>query len=1071
MKSYTSIPNGKKHRLDPTCIACSHQTLEMNDEPPSSPDKPTAGIDLSAFSTPRARSGGRRLSSAGGIATPSRESKTNPRTPNADPLKAFEHQSKATPRRRLSSTSRIHRLSAEDAERVRGGQALGDVRAVAKELLENALDAGASRIDITLRGPGGLDGVIVSDDGCGVKSEDFLDLCTAGATSKQEGGTTFGFRGTALSSVCATSRAVRVVTRTGEPNSSAFSLEYSTRGVLTMRKPAARRPGTTVEACEIFKNLPVRRTAVKDHASREIAKVVAMAQAYALVSTHTRIELRVDKQSRLCYVPLATERGIRDAERDIDLSLLRHSTRAILGVHVLNKLVDFTADGLGVENGIRANVSGLVSSGAGGSAKGSGKGSANSPQFIFINRRPVDMARLTRAVNDAYRRGTGNPGARPSFILNLSLDPESVDVNLAPDKRAVLCEGEPAIVNALAERLEKMWAPVNESSIPKTADVRSMLKPGANARPVENEDLTQLSSQGSGRNKESCSGVVRRTESELFGSARRDGDLPFGVSVNESHLRSRKREELTSTQESKLRSTIDNFVTVDDGSPAHSSKRSRAQEMESTSPRESESLADGFARFREMETNKSPSRPSKRGRVSNIDSVRPLAVSQKAHEGNGNSGGIRDLVGEYDETSETESESTGSANDGRRERTKARKQKSGTQSISNERMMNIVQSFRQSVFKRPTNRGDSSPSLAPLKRVSPELERLHKDGIVRKTNTGNFQREPSRWRNVINEPPHKAPSSKRTVTDVSLSEIPVPDHPAFTTKPRTVKEVLDSRAGERSYSKKVVVDMDWNAVLSRRNKGGVEVSASEEEREEEQLPKLDFQESSMTVVNEVESQFQQAKAVNQLKRTFKKEWFEKMEVLGQFNLGFFICRLGDELFIIDQHASDEIRNFEELKAVTPATQKLVTPMQLKLSAEEELLVAEYMDNFAAGGYSLRYHPDRAPTARLELVAQPSRSSFYVMDDIAEMAAAVKFNPPQPGEPLAPRRTRSAIASKACRRSVMVGHPLQPARMQKIVANLAKLRHPWLCPHGRPTFLHLCAIPEPPQRETLESQES
>eukprot|EP00171_Calliarthron_tuberculosum_P018503 IDg18503t1 len=130
-----------------------------------------------------------------------------------------------------------------------------------------------------------------------------------------------------------------------------------------------------------------------------------------------------------------------------------------------------------------------------------------------------------------------------------------------------------------------------------------------------------------------------------------------------------------------------------------------------------------------------------------------------------------------------------------------------------------------------------------------------------------------------------------------------------------------------------------------------------------------------------------------------------MRVVGQFNLGFIVCALGQELFIVDQHASDEKRNFEELRCAPVATQRLVAPLPLPLSAEDELLVMEHERAFSAGGFRLRYRPDRNPTQRVLLLSQPAAArggaSAFVLDDIADIVARIKSCPPRKGEVLRP----------------------------------------------------------------------
>lgn len=94
------------------------------------------------------------------------------------------------------------------------------------------------------------------------------------------------------------------------------------------------------------------------------------------------------------------------------------------------------------------------------------------------------------------------------------------------------------------------------------------------------------------------------------------------------------------------------------------------------------------------------------------------------------------------------------------------------------------------------------------------------------------------------------------------------------------------------------------------------------------------------------SSVDEGEAENELRRIFNKEWFRDMRIVGQFNLGFIICRHERDLFIIDQHAADEKHNFEDVTKRTELNvQRMVCPRQLDMSSEDELTVYEHLDAF------------------------------------------------------------------------------------------------------------------------------
>lgn len=123
-------------------------------------------------------------------------------------------------------------------------------------------------------------------------------------------------------------------------------------------------------------------------------------------------------------------------------------------------------------------------------------------------------------------------------------------------------------------------------------------------------------------------------------------------------------------------------------------------------------------------------------------------------------------------------------------------------------------------------------------------------------------------------------------------------------------------------------------------------------------------------------------ATNELERTFHKKDFKKMRVAGQFNLGFIICRLGHDLFIVDQHAADEIYNFEKLQQTTTLNrQPLVVPLALDLSPSEQLVVKTCMPIFHRNGFDFTENDDGS----LKLKAVPySKNVTFGAEDVLEL---------------------------------------------------------------------------------------
>uniref|UniRef100_K3WIM5 MutL C-terminal dimerisation domain-containing protein n=1 Tax=Globisporangium ultimum (strain ATCC 200006 / CBS 805.95 / DAOM BR144) TaxID=431595 RepID=K3WIM5_GLOUD len=198
-----------------------------------------------------------------------------------------------------------------------------------------------------------------------------------------------------------------------------------------------------------------------------------------------------------------------------------------------------------------------------------------------------------------------------------------------------------------------------------------------------------------------------------------------------------------------------------------------------------------------------------------------------------------------------------------------------------------------------------------------------------------------------------------------------------------------------------------------------------------------------------------------LQRVLKKDDFKRMQVLGQFNLGFIIGKLDDDLFIIDQHASDEKFNYETLQQTTVLHQQpLVRPLPLELTAGEEMVILDHLDVFAKNGFTFLVQKDAPATKKLKLLSLPfTKHTQFGVEDIRELASLLMDTPTNAASIRLPK-VMAMFASRACRSSIMIGTALHKDEMQKIVRNLSGLEQPWNCPHGydfsafRPTLRHL-----------------
>ena len=285
---------------------------------------------------------------------------------------------------------------------------------VVKELVENALDAGASRLIVRIQG-GGRERIELIDDGDGIPGDELALALAPHATSKIRTSEelnsirTFGFRGEALSAIAAVSHVTLRSTSRGATQG--WSIE-SRFGQVSDACPAAGGAGTAIEVNGLFANVPARRKFLRSDPA-EAARVTEVVCNAALA--HPNVAFRLESGGRM-VIDLKASSDIFGRIAEVFGDALGESPLTVIGEAI-------------TDDGLHARITGMI-------CRPAHMRSVGRTQRLLVNGRPIVDRSLTHAVREAYR-GLAQPALQPVFVLFLDVDPAMVDVNVHPQKSEV----------------------------------------------------------------------------------------------------------------------------------------------------------------------------------------------------------------------------------------------------------------------------------------------------------------------------------------------------------------------------------------------------------------------------------------------------------------------------------------------------------------------------------------------------------------------------------------------------------------------------------------------------------
>lgn len=948
---------------------------------------------------------------------------------------------------KIHSGMSIKSINTHDVAKITSGQVIIDLVSVVKELVENAIDAGSDKIEITFNNYGTIS-VEVADNGRGIEAEDFASLALKHHTSKL---TTFedlalvstlGFRGEAMSSLCSVA-SVKLSTCTSSSFPRATELHFDTLGNSTSQKTAVSgKKGTTVTISDLFRGMPVREKNFIKNSKREYSRALTMLMAYLLTYTNIRFTVfNVSGSTGKKTMAMGTQGG-KASTIDALVSVFgSNGAYGLIPIDIKSTNIDarFKLNMHSVPMSLGVRLFGFISDTSFGLGRGSGD-----RQFLTVNKRPVTHKRIAKVINEVYK--TFNTTQVPVFVLEIELDTAFVDVNVTPDKRMVLMQSEDVVVEVLREELCSFFEG-RDNFVPKSA----LGAVSIGRKPASKEELTAMN------NESSLDEVLETNEKETgqYGDETKEKEKDstlWGATDREANsLFSEERKadrEATASLEGNSEDSEETALGVS-GENYESFEVINGNETESHNAEDVESDVG----------QENPSEDQKRDEYHHVVSLDSQDPSLKQGT---------DLL-----------------------------QRRSSRTINKvNTTLHLVDPPVESVsIESHPEHGQVRCKIAngaPLLQHSTDGctdSRAHcailtPDEVIDHTTfTDDVEA------NCASDEVDKFDDLQETaIYELFVPEVTEEDvnHLNGANDPRRAMSLTQSsQRVSKHNARQTLHDVDAaigshpvDAGRANRSRGAcTELVYQQRSHLALKIPRENFpphhDSKSGLQLEYKESYSEKQKSYSGVRAAFhdltqaleiKKSDFGRMQVVGQFNLGFIIVVHLGKLFIVDQHALDEIFNYERLmRSLVLRAQPLVVPRTLELSAVDEMVVLEHMTQLRKNGFIVEEDADAPPGHRVKLMAVPVLKNVVFDDsDLHELVHKLHHHGISASQTSSQRLRQTVrctkvdgmIALRACRLSIMVGQLLGKSTMSIVVKHLSTLDRPWNCPHGRPTMRHL-----------------
>lgn len=330
------------------------------------------------------------------------------------------------------SSNIIHTLSSETINQIAAGEVVQRPSSVVKELMENAIDAGADKIDVVIQ-DAGRTLVQVVDNGKGMSAQDSVKAFERHATSKINGAsdlyalTTMGFRGEALASIAAVSRVELKTRREADELGSRVEING---GELASQEFISCASGTQILVKDLFYNIPVRRKFLKKNET-ELRNILNVFQQIALVYPSIRFTLSHNGTSLF----------------SLEKENYRQRISSVCGSKTGKELLPINVDT------VLARISGFVSTPESAVKK-------QPSQYFFVNGRYIQHPYFAKAVQLGYEKILP-ADVKPQFFIYFDVDPDKIDVNIHPTKTEVKFEDEQALFSIIVAAVKEALASSN----------------------------------------------------------------------------------------------------------------------------------------------------------------------------------------------------------------------------------------------------------------------------------------------------------------------------------------------------------------------------------------------------------------------------------------------------------------------------------------------------------------------------------------------------------------------------------------------------------------------------------